>query len=328
MWKLKTAPIDPAECRTHLGNFVYTLSAIPMSIPEDAQPTDASHKKLDRLAEIMEESHRNPRSGVLLIMGAHILKAGLIRYVADIVAKGWGIDYVIVNGAFLVHEFELAAKGVTSEDVSKTLPTGMFGMRTETIALNAMEYRDDWTLGYSYQMFMQEIYPYSSWMQYAEDAFLSMQCAQNSVPFGVATIMGGDINHMYPNFDAAAWGKALHNDFIQLVEFLQGLDEVVLICAGSATIGPEIFQKALSVARNTTGGPKICKTAVLDLVDLPEDVEGTPPQEGTPLYYYRPWKTLLTRAVTGEGSESMYIQGKFEGLIPCLYARLPWHFSK
>ncbi|MDY7011950.1 MAG: hypothetical protein SVV80_14560, partial [Planctomycetota bacterium] len=144
------------------------------------------------------------------------------------------------------------------------------------------------------------------------------------VPVTVHVGIGYDIIHAHPNFNASAFGAASGRDFLIFARCIEKLEGGVLLCYGSAVMAPEVYLKALSMARNVADaeGRKICHftTAVFDLIAPPEDLTSTPP-DTEPAYYYRPFKTILVRTIT-DGGESFYVQGRHRATMPALHKQI------
>jgi hypothetical protein len=140
------------------------------------------------------------------------------------------------------------------------------------------------------------------------------------VPVTVHVGIGYDILHEHPNFDAAAFGAASYRDFLSLCHTVDGLENGVFLCFGTAVMGPEVYLKALSMARNVAHqeGRKICHftTAAFDLIEIAGDKTHEAPKSN-PQYYYRPWKTILVRTVA-DGGESFYVCGDHRATVPHL----------
>jgi hypothetical protein len=136
--------------------------------------------------------------------------------------------------------------------------------------------------------------------------------------------IGYDIVHEHPNFDGAATGAASYRDFLAFAERVRHLEGGVFLCLGSAVMGPEVYLKALAMARNVERqeGREIrdITTAVFDLLDLGDDVHTEPPKT-EPRYYFRPYKTVLVRTVA-DGGTSYYFRGDHRATIPALYRAL------
>jgi hypothetical protein len=145
------------------------------------------------------------------------------------------------------------------------------------------------------------------------------------VPATVHVGIGCDIVHEHPNFDGAAAGKASYTDFLIYARTVQNLENGVFLNFGSAVIGPEVYLKCLSMARNVAHrrGERIANftTAVFDLHPLEgQDLYAAPPK-ADPRYYFRPWKTILARTVA-DGGEGYYVRGAHRDTVPALAAKL------
>jgi hypothetical protein len=144
---------------------------------------------------------------------------------------------------------------------------------------------------------------------------------RHHVPATVHVGIGYDIIHEHPNFDPAATGETSYRDFLIFTKSVENLEGGVLLCFGSAVMGPEIYLKALSMARNTAiqDGRSIRKftTAAFDLIKIEGDWRAEA-EKSNPQYYYRPWKTILVRTVA-EGGESFYFCGDHRATVPALH---------
>ena len=141
------------------------------------------------------------------------------------------------------------------------------------------------------------------------------------VPVTVHVGIGYDIIHEHPNCDGAALGQTSYQDFLIFAETVRKLEGGVALNFGSAVMGPEVYLKALAMARNVAHQEgheiKHFTTAVFDLIPLEGDTHRQAPKTD-PRYYYRPWKTILVRTVA-DGGESFYIQGDHRVTVPHLY---------
>jgi hypothetical protein len=131
--------------------------------------------------------------------------------------------------------------------------------------------------------------------------------------------------HAHPDCDGGAWGGASYTDFLIFAAAVERLEGGVYLNIGSAVTGPEVYLKALSMARNAAHGrsESITRftTAVFDLVELPADFRLGHPPKTHPQYYYRPWKTILIRTVA-DGGQSYYFQGDHAQTLPALHRAL------
>jgi hypothetical protein len=142
------------------------------------------------------------------------------------------------------------------------------------------------------------------------------------VPLTAHVGIGSDIIHSHANCDGAALGAASYTDFLIFAQSVTELEGGVYLNVGSAVTGPEVYLKALSMARNVASqqGRAISDftTAVFDLVDLPANYRKGPPSKDHPQYYYRPWKTILVRTVA-DGGRSYFFSGDLNSTIPSLW---------
>ncbi len=312
MFDISRVRLESIARREHLTRLADLLA------PGEA-PEPFNHPALGVLAERMLAA-RAAGSAVVMMMGAHVIKEGLSRYVIDLLRRGV-VDVLALNGAGVIHDFELALVGATSEDVAKYIKVGQFGLWAETGRINdivASAAAEGLGLGEAVgRAILRGDFPHRQ---------VSILAAgyELSVPVTVHVGIGYDIIHAHPNFDAAAVGAASGRDFLIFARHIENLEGGVLLCFGSAVMGPEVYLKALSMARNVARqqGREIrhFTTAVFDLVSLPDDLSRTPPKS-EPAYYYRPLKTILIRTVA-DGGESFYVRGGHRATIPALHREI------
>lgn len=285
-------------------------------LPLDVDVPEFPDPQLERVAERITSARRTGRP-VILLMGAHVIKQGLSRFIIDFMERGI-LTHVGGNGACAIHDFELALIGATTESVTRYLQEGQFGLWVETGRINdAVKEGIKLGLGFGEavgRVIEEERFPYRH---------ISILAAgyRLRVPVTIHIGIGQDIIHEHPNCDAAALGEASYRDFLTLAHSLLELEGGVFLNYGTAVMGPEVFQKALAMARNVKHqkGEKIeCfTTAVFDLVDIGPTWNEEPPKMD-PRYYFRPFKTILVRSVKG-GGESYYIRGDHRITLPNLY---------
>ncbi|MEX2558693.1 MAG: hypothetical protein WD403_02210 [Pirellulales bacterium] len=252
----------------------------------------------------------------LMLFGAHVIRAGVARQLIDLVERGL-ITHVGMNGAGPIHDYELARFGATCESVARYIRTGEFGLWHETGQINDVVARGaEQGLGFGEAVgreILEGDFPY-------KDTSLLAAAYRLGIPATVHVGIGYDILHEHPNFDAAAHGLASYRDFLSLCHTVSNLEGGVFLCFGTAVMGPEVYLKALSMARNVAhqDGREICHftTAAFDLVPLSGDTSQEAPKTN-PQYYYRPWKTILVRTVA-DGGESFYICGDHRHTLPHL----------
>ena len=144
------------------------------------------------------------------------------------------------------------------------------------------------------------------------------------MPATVHVGIGYDIIHEHPNFDGAAAGATSYRDFLRFAAEVERLEGGVLLSFGSAVMAPEVFLKALAMARNVAAGEgrtiRRFDVLVADIQELRGDLAAEP-DRAQPGYYFRPWKTLLARTVAGGGA-SRYLRGRHEQTVPALWRAL------
>lgn len=269
------------------------LSAFLRGLPDILKARD-----LQALASAIVAAQRRRRP-VVLMMGAHPIKCGLSPVLIDLVERGF-ITAVALNGAGAIHDFELACWGRTSEDVAAGLADGSFGMAAETADLinGAVIQGDAQDLGFgeSLGLFLNETK--------ARNRAVSLlaRCYQLKVPVTVHVGIGTDIVHQHPSFDGAAAGGASHRDFRILAQAVTRLSGGVALNIGSSVVLPEVFLKALTVARNLGHPVKHFTTANFDMVQ-----------------HYRPTTNVVQRPVLAGGLGYSFT-GHHELMVPLLAA--------
>jgi hypothetical protein len=301
-----------------LSERVHDMSlAEVLSLDDDIPPFD--DPVLEQVAERVAQAHRAGNQ-VILMMGAHVIKRGLSRFVIDLMERGI-ITHVGMNGAGPIHDFELALIGATTESVARYIREGQFGLWEETGRINEAIWqgaRDDLGLGEAVgRMIEEEQFPHRQVSILAAGYRLR-------VPVTVHVGIGYDIIHEHPSCDGAALGATSYQDFLILAHSVSRLQGGVLLNLGTAVMGPEVYLKALSMARNVAHqeGRRIHRftTAVFDLLDLGPGYHREAPRSD-PHYYFRPYKTVLVRTVQ-DGGESFYIRGDHRTTLPNLYRRV------
>jgi len=304
--------LQPLSARQH------DLSVDQLARLDDPRPA-FDHRALPVLAERMLQA-REAGASVILMMGAHVIKCGLAPYVIDLMERGV-ISAVALNGAGSIHDYELALVGGTSESVARYIRTGEFGLWQQTGALNdlAVQAADE-GIG------LGEAVGRSIWEGDLPHRDTSILAAgyRLGIPVTVHVSIGYDIVHMHPNCDGAALGAASYTDFLVYAHQVSSLEGGVLLCFGTAVMGPEVYLKALSMARNVAHaeGKVIAHltTAVFDLQHLGNDLDQEP-DKTQPAYYFRPYKTILVRTVR-DGGESFYVRGDHRDTLPSLHGRV------
>lgn len=263
--------------------------------------------KYDILAEAMIKAKEN-KATILMMFGAHVIRTGNALFMIEMMKRKL-ITHFATNGAGAIHDFEFAMIGATCESVAKYISEGQFGLWQETGILNdAVNQGIKEGLGFGEALGK---YIWENDFPNREKSVLAMGY-HLKVPVTVHIGIGTDITNEHPNCDGAAIGEASYRDFLIYTESVTNLENGVFLNIGSAVTGPEVYLKALSMARNVAKqeGRQITHftTTVFDLHQIEsEDFQATPPKTD-PRYYFRPWKTILSRTVS-DGGKSYYIAG-------------------
>lgn len=275
---------------------------------------------LKSAAERVYASHRKGLP-VILMMGAHVLRAGVQKFIIDLMERGY-ISCIAMNGAGIIHDYELSLCGATTESVARYIKNGEFGLWNETSRLNDIineAFRIDHSIGMGEAVgacIERSSLPYRSVSVLAAAYRLGL-------PATVHVGIGYDIIHEHANCDGAATGALSYNDFLRFASVMQCIEGGVVMNFGSAVMAPEVYLKALSMVRNAARqqGKEIrhFSTLVCDLIKLPAHLDVEPPKN-SPAYYFRPLKTMLIRSVK-DGGESFYVRGLHNKTIPSL-----WHY--
>ncbi len=306
--RLKIKPLGEREHDLHHTRFL-SLDDVPEPLD------DCAMQDLSAVARRLVEA-RERGASVLLMMGAHVIRAGVQRQLIDLMERGL-VTHIGMNGAGPIHDWELARIGATCESVARYIRTGEFGLWRETAELNDLV-RDGAAAGLGLGEAVGRTILASSFPH--KDISLLAAAARLGVPATVHVGIGYDILHEHPNFDGAAYGAASYRDFLTVCDTVSRLEGGVFLNFGSAVMGPEVYLKALSMARNVAHqeGRRITDfaTAVFDLLPIEGDFHDEAPKSD-PQYYYRPWKTILVRTVA-DGGQSFYIRGDHRQTIPHL----------
>jgi hypothetical protein len=238
---------------------------------------------------------------VLFGFGAHLIKVGLAPIVVDLLERG-AIGGLMMNGAGCVHDLELAMMGRTSEDVAEALDEGVFGMARETAErLNGAIARGrEEGLGMGAAI-GRDIF--ESGDRHAPRSVMATAW-RLGVPVTVHAAIGTDIHHMHPSADGAALGETSYRDFETLAGLVAGLQGGVVLNVGSAVILPEVFLKALALARNLGHRVERVTTINCDFIR-----------------HYRPQVNVVERP-TRLGGRGLSLVGQHEVLVPLMAAGL------
>lgn len=244
------------------------------------------------------DARKNNRP-VVLGMGAHPLKVGLSDVIIDLMKRGI-ITALATNGACMVHDFELSLTGRTSEDVAAELCTGRFGMARETGREINLAIKAGVKRGFGLGRSVGE-YIFNSKGRF-KDKSIFAEGFRLGIPQSVHVALGTDIIHMHPQADGAMTGEGSLRDFRLLASVIADLEGGVYINLGSAVILPEVFLKALTVARNLGHKVESITTVNMDFIQ-----------------HYRPGENVLRRPAPAKG-RAYALTGHHEIMFPLLAA--------
>jgi deoxyhypusine synthase len=306
---MKIGPLNPSRARTRklskLSRLVrreqFAGTINPGSSTReffDSLPDVLAARDLRLLAGDIARAHQTTRL-FLLMMGAHPLKVGLGPVIAGLIRDGV-IGALATNGAAIIHDFELAYAGRTSEDVGEGLETGEFGMAEETGAFLGRAAKLAASEGAGLGEVVGRQIVRAKLKYRAASVFAAAY--ESGAPATVHVTVGGDIIHMHPAADGAAIGAATMADFHRLASVVAGLSRGVVVNLGSAVVMPEVFLKALNLARNL--GSKVSGFTAADMDFIRQ---------------YRPRMNVVERP-TARGGRRIMLTGHHEIMFPLLIA--------
>ncbi|HEU4884148.1 MAG TPA: hypothetical protein VFT45_17980 [Longimicrobium sp.] len=272
-----------------------TFGAFIRSLPQVLQ-AESFLAVVDAIASAVER-----RRTVLWMLGGHVVKTGLAPVLIDLIRRG-AITHLASNGSAGVHDYEMARWGGTSEDVEAGLADGSFGMADETgrdmNGAFTRGMREGWGMG---EALARDLDARDD-LAYPELSLL-LQSYRLGVQYTLHPALGAEIIHQHPAADGAAIGDTGHRDFRRLSAALAGLDDGgVVVNVGSAVVMPEVFLKALTVARNLHGGaPRGFTACDLDMNR-----------------HYRPRVNVVERPTRSGGGRGFSITGHHEIMVPLL----------
>jgi hypothetical protein len=298
---VKTYPLKSRKSKARAEDFARpassdsTVRAFVDSLPNILAAAD--FKAVGKAVQLA----RDRESGIVWGLGAHVVKTGLGPVLIDLMERGY-VSAIAANGATVIHDFEIALVGATSEDVDEALGPGRFGMAEETgRLLNAAISEGVGAglgLGQSVARFLDTKSP-----QHARSSVLAA-AARLEIPVTVHVAVGTDVIHMHAAASGAAIGEGSLRDFRYFVSNIARLEQGVYLNCGSAVVLPEVFLKAVALARNK-GLPLAGLTTVnLDFVRQ-----------------YRPMTNVVARP-TAQSGRGYSLVGHHEIMIPLLAASL------
>jgi hypothetical protein len=296
---VKTLPLEDRPTKVQSSDFAQLCPVNPNLMQFlESLPDILKARELRAVVEAIVAANQRQKP-VVIGIGGHIIKCGLSPLIIQLMTEGI-ISGIAMNGGASIHDFELALIGRTSEDVAASLESGMFGMVRETgESMNhAIKLGSERSLGLGESLGMRLIEIAPPFLEYS----ILAAGKKLGIPVTVHTAIGGDTIHMHPGADGSALGHTSFIDFRLLTSILMDFDSGgVYLNLGSAVILPEVFLKALNLARNLSSHKIESFTTVnMDM-----------------LQHYRPLQNVVQRPTQIEG-HGYSITGHHEIMIPLL----------
>ena len=313
MSKYKNKPLTPEDLRTYslesrkskvkVKDFARVLRGEEsLSRFIDSLPDVLAAKDFKQFLHLMGRA-REKKKAIIFALGAHVIKVGLNPILVDLMKRGW-VTSLAFNGAGIIHDFEIAYSGQTSEDVSVQLKEGRFGMAQEpgemlnqAIISGAEE---DLGLGEAVGRMLA-----ASDLSYKNLSLLA-NSYELEIPTTIHVAIGTDTIHFHPQSKGEALGKTSLRDFFLFCSLLEKINGGgIFVNIGSAVVLPEVFLKAVTFIRNKGISLTGFTTAVFDFI-----------------HHYRPYQNVVKRPVAEKGT-GFYFIGHHELMLPLLAAALP-----
>lgn len=296
--KVKTYPISERENKMRVEDFAslppsHSIGDLVKSMPNVLRATD-----FRALVDAVCRARKGGRQ-IIWMMGAHVIKCGLTPVLVDLAERGF-LTHIATNGAGAIHDFEIAYQGATSEDVETTIKDGSFGMAEETGRLmnDVIRAAVEMSLGYGYALGIR----IGDLDLPHKESSLLWNMRRMDIPATIHCAIGTDTINQHPSFSGSALGAASFTDFKIFSASVAELEGGVILNIGSAVILPEVFLKALSIARNIGNTVESFTAANFDMVSQ-----------------YRPKENVLSRPTGGGGYD---FRGHHEIMIPLFAAVL------
>src|SRR2546423_4123355 len=304
---VRTWPLESRQSKTRVEDFgrpfegAGTMAAFVDSLPDILAAAD-----LKAVVRALADAHRTD-AGIVWGLGAHVIKTGVGPVLVDLMERGF-VSAIATNGAGVIHDVEIALVGHTSEDVDEALGPGRFGMAEETGRL----LNDAITEGVNSGLGLGQAvirFVASRPSTFSKGSVLAA-AARLEIPVAGHVAIGTDIIHMHPSASGAAIGEGSLRDFRYFVSNVARLERGVFLNCGSAVVLPEVFLKAVALARNRGIALAELTTVNMDFVRL-----------------YRPQTNVVARPTAGSG-RGYSLVGHHEIMIPLLAAAIVDHDSR
>ena len=299
---VRTYPLDSRASKAQIKDFARPVAAgATFRDWYDALPAILGAADLRRAVDAIVAARRH-EAGVIWGVGAHVIKTGVSPVLIDLMRRGY-VSALAMNGAGVIHDFEVAIAGATSEDVDEALGPGRFGMADETgkvlneIAVSAS--RDALGFGQAVGQYLSR-----ERVRFGDRSLLAV-ADELQIPVTVHVALGTDIVHMHPQASGAAIGDVSLRDFRYFTSCVARLKGGVYVNCGSAVVLPEVFLKAVALARNRGADLTGLTTVNIDFLRM-----------------YRPLTNVVTRPVAGVEGVGISLVGHHEILIPLMAAAI------
>ena len=297
---VRTYPLAGRASKASAGDFARpTQPGASFASWFESLPAILGAADVRRVVDALVTARRAGR-GIVWGIGAHVIKTGVSPVLIDLMQRGY-VSALAMNGAGVIHDFEVALAGATSEDVDEALGPGRFGMAQETGSqLNAVAERASaggQGFGQAVARFLSDAQPVHA------DKSIAVAAHRLGIPLTVHVAMGTDITHMHPQASGSAIGDTSLRDFRYFTSSVARLDDGVYLNCGSAVVLPEIFLKAVALARNRGIALDGLTTVNIDFQRL-----------------YRPMTNVVSRPVAGTRGVGISLVGHHEILIPLIAA--------
>ncbi len=289
---IKTSSIKRRKNLVSVRQFAKVIEYREFNKFIDSLPEILAGNNLRNVIEAVVKA-ANKKRPVVMAIGAHVIKCGLSPIIIDLMKRGI-VTAVAMNGSVAIHDYEISLIGETSEDVSHSIEDGSFGMARETAeAFQTAASQGFAEEGLGRALGRQIVRDKNKYKQYS----ILAAGAKLNIPTTVHVAMGTDTIHMHPGISGGDLGESSHVDFKILCSVVKDLGGGVWMNVGSAVIMPEVFLKALSVARNLGRKVKDFTTVNMDMIQ-----------------HYRPQTNVVKRPTT----KGYSITGHHEIMLPLL----------
>jgi len=299
---MKTYPLDTRKSKVRISQFAKPFPMSEGTFNEfiDGLPDTLAARDFKELLSILKTAQTKQKM-IIFALGAHVIKVGLNPVLIELMKRGW-ISALAMNGAGIIHDFELAYSGQTSEDVREQIQDGRFGMSEDTGRILNTAIRS----GQGVSGLGEIVGEHIAKSEYPHKKISLLAAAYNlGIPVTVHVALGTDTIHFHPLASGEALGETSLRDFFLFCSLLKGLEGGgVFLNIGSAVILPEVFLKGVSVLRNKGIKMETFYTAVFDFI-----------------HHYRPEQNVIKRPL-GQKGKGFYFSGHHEIMIPLLAAAL------